>query len=272
MGIFQNLNCWRKDMPDYLEILTQDAKKTINEDYYKVSSHLSPINLSLKKAIIERKNNAIITEIKPSSPSLGIIKTNFDLAQVAIDMKNGGAVGISVLTEPKHFNGSLENLQKARETVRIPILMKDIILDPIQLEAASRAGANVVLLIEAIFDRDYSEFSLEDMIKKAHLKNLEVLVETHSQDEFNHAIQTDADLVGINNRNLGTLKIDLQITEEILKKNIIKDKIIVSESGIKTKFDLLFLKKCGAQAFLIGSSIMMAKNIEQKVTEFVFAH
>jgi indole-3-glycerol phosphate synthase len=110
------------------------------------------------------------------------------------------------------------------------------------------------------------------MIKKAHYKNLEVLLETHNKDEFNNAIHTDADLVGINNRNLGTLKIDLQITEKILNKNEIKDKVIVSESGIKTKFDLIFLKKCGAQAFLIGSSIMMAKNIEKKVTEFVFAH
>lgn len=259
-------------MSDYLDILAQDAKKTINEDYYKVSTHLSSPNLSLKKAIIERKNNAIISEIKPSSPSQGIIKTDLDLAQMAINMKDGGAIGISVLTEPKHFNGSLENLLKVRETVRIPILMKDIILDPIQLEAASRIGANVVLLIKAIFDRDYCEVSLEDMIKKAHLKNLEVLLETHNKDEFNNAIHTDADLVGINNRNLGTLKIDLQITEKILNKNEIKDKIIVSESGIKTKFDLIFLKKCGAQAFLIGSSIMMAKNIEKKVTEFVFAH
>ncbi len=259
-------------MSDYLDILAQDAKKTINEDYYSVSTYLSSPTLSLKKAIIERKHNAIISEIKPTSPSQGIIKTNFDPAQVAIDMKNGGAIGISVLTEPTHFNGSLENLIKVREKVSIPILMKDIILDPIQLEAASRIGANIVLLIEAIFNRDYCEFSLEDMIKKAHLKNLEVLLETHNKDEFKRAIQTDADLVGINNRNLGTLKIDLQITEEILKKNEIKDKVIVSESGIRTKFDLLFLKKCGAQAFLIGSSIMMAKNIEQKVTEFVFAH
>ena len=162
-------------MPDYLDVLTKDAKQTVNEGYYEVSTQRSAPSVSLKRSIIESKQNAVITEIKAASPSRGTIKTNFDPAQVAIAMENGGATGISVLTEPKHFNGSLDYLTKVR-AVRLPILMKDITVDPIQLEAASRIGANVVLLIEAIFEREYCECSLEEMIKKAHSKNLEVLL------------------------------------------------------------------------------------------------
>ena len=258
-------------MPDYLDVLAKDAKKTVNEGYYEVSTQILSPAVSLKKAIIDRKQNAVITEVKAASPSRGTIKANFDPAKVANSMEKGGATGISVLTEPKHFNGSLEYLTKVREAVSLPILMKDITVDPVQLEAASRIGANVVLLIEVIFERGYCEVSLNEMIKQAHSKNLEVLLETHSEDEFLHAIETDADLVGINNRDLRTLKIDLQITEGILKKNESKDKIVVSESGVITAEDLLFLRKCGAQAFLIGSSIMMADNIKQKVKEFVTA-
>jgi len=184
-------------------------------------------------------------------------------------MENGGATGISVLTEPKHFNGSLGNLVKVRESVRLPILMKDIILDPIQLDAASRIGANVVLLIKAIFERGYCEVSLEKMIEQVHSKNLEVLLETHNEEEYQQAIETDADLVGINNRDLRTLNVDLHITERILNKHENASKVVISESGVMTPTDLVFLRNCGAQAFLIGSSIMMADNIEKKVKEFV---
>jgi indole-3-glycerol phosphate synthase len=187
-------------------------------------------------------------------------------------MENGGATGISVLTEPKHFSGSLSNLAKVREAVKLPILMKDIIVDPVQLEAASRIGANVVLLIEALFERGYCKFSLDDMITQAHTRHLEVLLETHSEDEFLRAVETDVDLVGVNNRDLRTLKIDLGTTERILKKRESKGKVVISESGVMTPEDLLFLRGCGAQAFLIGSSVMMADNIEQKVKEFVTAH
>ena len=105
----------------------------------------------------------------------------------------------------------------------------------------------------------------------AHSLGLEVLLETHTEEEFRVAVETDADLVGINNRNLGTLKIDLNTTKEILKKNNNCGKLVVSESGIKTPADLQFLKGCGASAFLIGSAIMLTENVEEKVREFVKA-
>ena len=259
-------------MPDYLDVLARDAKETVVAGYYQVPTQQVASSVSLRKAIIESRQSAVITEVKAASPSRGAIKTGFDPAEVARAMENGGATGISVLTEPKHFSGSLSYLAKVREAVKLPILMKDIVISPIQLEAASRIGANVVLLIEALFERGYCEFNLDEMISKAHARNLEVLLESHSEAEFQHAIETDADLVGINNRDLRTLKVDLHVTERILKKHENKGKVVVSESGVMTPEDLLFLRRCGAQAFLIGSSVMMANNIEQKVKEFVTAH
>jgi indole-3-glycerol phosphate synthase len=259
-------------MPDFLDILARDAKQTVNDGYYKVSTTCIFSPVSLKKAIIESKKNAVITEVKAASPSRGIIKTNLDPEKVAAAMENSGATGISVLTEPKHFNGSLSYLAKIRKAVKLPILMKDIIINPLQLETASKIGANAVLLIEALFEREYCECSLDEMISKAHEKNLEVLLETHNENEFQSAVNSDADLVGINNRDLRTLKVDIRITEKILKRCVTRGKIVVSESGVMTPSDLLFVRKCGAQAFLIGSAIMMADNIEKKVKEFVAAH
>ncbi|MCW4015997.1 MAG: indole-3-glycerol-phosphate synthase [Candidatus Bathyarchaeota archaeon] len=259
-------------MPDYLDTLAQDAKQTVAEGYYNVSTQHNSVLVSLKEAIKESKTNAIITEVKAASPSRGTIKTNVDPAEIASAMEKGGSIGISVLTEPKHFNGALSYLAKVREAVKLPILMKDIIVDPIQLEAATRIGANIVLLIEAVFERGYCEFSVDEMITQAHSRSLEVLLETHNEDEFLRAIETNADLVGINNRDLRTLKIDLETTKAILKKHEKRGKVVVSESGIMTVTDLVFLRNCGAQAFLIGSAIMMSDNIEQKVKEFVTAH
>jgi indole-3-glycerol phosphate synthase len=259
-------------MPDYLDKLALDAKETIAENYYEVSKATEKSFISLKKAIGENNQNSVITEVKAASPSRGSIKTSFVAADVAKAMEKGGATGISVLTEPKHFSGSLTYLAKVREAVKLPILMKDFFLSPKQVEAASKLGANVILLIEALFERGYCEANLEEMIKLAHSKQLEVLLETHNEEEFRRAIETDADLIGINNRDLRTLKIDLKTTATILEKIDSKNKLVVSESGIMNPQDLIFLRSCGSQAFLIGSSVMMADNIEQKVKEFVTAH
>jgi indole-3-glycerol phosphate synthase len=213
----------------------------------------------------------VITEIKTASPSLGTIRNQVNPKEIAQAMEKGGAVSISVLTEPKHFKGSLSTLSQVSETVKLPLLMKDIILVADQIEVAAQIGADAVLLIQALFNKGCCEMSVDKTIAFAHAKGLEVLLETHTEEEFRSAVETDADLVGINNRNLGTLKIDLSTTKEILKKNSNGGKIVVSESGIKTTNDLQFLRECGAKAFLIGSSIMLAENTEEKVKEFVEA-
>ncbi|TFH25812.1 indole-3-glycerol-phosphate synthase [Candidatus Bathyarchaeota archaeon] len=258
-------------MSDYLDLLAHAAQLTVKSEYYEKAIHNNFCQISLKKAILYSKVNPVITEIKSASPSAGVIRTNVDPAMIAQSMEKGGAIALSVLTEPKQFKGSLEALSQARKTVNLPILMKDIILSPMQIFAASKLGANAILLIQAIFDRGYCEKNLSEMIIDAHGLGLEVLLETHTEEEFHSAVKTDADLIGINNRNLGTLKIDLNTTKEILKNNNSSGKVIVSESGIKNPEDLRFLRKCGAKAFLIGSSIMLTENIEKKVKEFVKA-
>jgi indole-3-glycerol phosphate synthase len=258
-------------MADFLDTLAESAKATIDSGYYKGLPEATTSRASLKTAILEAEHAPIITEIKAASPSSGTIRDNVEPRSIAESMEKGGAVGISVLTEPKHFNGSLHSLFEARRTVKVPILMKDIILSHVQLEAASKSGANVVLLIGALFDRGYCESTLSNMIETAHSKGLEVLLETHTSGEFRSAVATQADLVGINNRNLATLKVDLNVTKTILEQNSAEGKIIVSESGVSTPADLRFLRLHGAQAFLVGSAVMLADNVEGKVKEFVSA-
>ncbi len=258
-------------MADFLDILARSARETIDSGYYEALNVTATSSISLKQAILKAKNAPVITEIKAASPSAGTIRKSVDAGSLAESMEKGGAVGLSVLTEPRHFHGSLRSLVEARKAVKLPILMKDIILSPVQLETASKASANVALLIEALFDRGYCECSVHEMIARAHSEGLEVLLEAHTADEFRSAVKTHADLVGINNRNLATLKVDLNVTKEILQRNRAEGKVVISESGVNIPADLRFLRECGAQAFLIGSAVMLADDVEGKVREFVLA-
>jgi indole-3-glycerol phosphate synthase len=237
-----------------------EESRTIDDEKY-----------SFRKAILRCDRNPVITEVKLASPSRNTIRENIDTVEVASAMLRGGAVGISVLTEPKHFKGSLERFFRIRESINAPLLMKDFIVNRVQIDAASRFGADAILLIQAFFDRNYCDSSLNEMIEYAHSFRLEVLLETHDEDEFRKAIITDADLIGINNRDLRTLATDLNVTQEILKKNVNCSRVIVSESGIESPEDLRFLRTAGAHAFLVGTAVMSANNIEEKVRELTEA-
>jgi len=258
-------------MPDYLDILAKEAKKTVEEGYYNDTSQTETkaYHVSLKKAIIDCKKAPIISEIKRSSPSEGDLRKEFDLKNIARDMDAGGAVGISVLTEPTFFKGNIEFIPIIREQVKTPILMKDLIVDPVQIESGSRVGANVVLLIHSLFSRGYCKNNIEEMIAYSHSRNLEVLLEVHTRDEFLSALETTADMIGINNRNLETLQVDLKVTKQILTGYDNRNKVIISESGIKNGEDINFLRGCGAQAFLIGTSIMKFSDIRKKISSLV---
>jgi indole-3-glycerol phosphate synthase len=144
-------------MSDYLDLLAHAAQLTIESRYYEKNPHFSDCQLSLKKAILNSKVNPIITEIKSASPSAGVIRTHVNPALIAKSMQKGGSTALSILTEPTQFKGSLEALFQAIKSVNLPILMKDIILSPKQIFAASKLGANAILLIQAIFDRGYGE-------------------------------------------------------------------------------------------------------------------
>jgi indole-3-glycerol phosphate synthase len=257
-------------MLDYLDILAEDTIQKIKDGYYNVNFKISHSS-SLKNSIQKCKKNPIISEIKFSSPSKGTIINKCNIVNLAKIMEQSGVVGISVLTEKKYFGGDIRFISdiRSKAKIKIPILMKDIILDFQQIDAASKIGANVVLLIKTLFDRGYCKESINDFIEYAHSKNLEVLVETHTNEEFQFVLKSDADLIGINNRNLATLKVDFEITKKILKNNTAEDKIIISESGIKKTSDIQLLKSYGANAFLVGTSIMTAKNIEEKIKKMV---
>ena len=258
-------------MHDFLDVLAQSARLSINTGYYEDTPRAKAVPTSLKQAILQTEGAAIIAEVKGASPSRGIIREEISPKKVAKAMEQGGAAGISVLTEPTHFRGSLGYLAKIRTAVNIPLLMKDIIISPIQLDAAKRGGANAVLLIQGLFERGHCETDAATMIKEAHKRNLEVLLETHTKEEFNRAKESCADLVGINNRDLATLTVNLNVTRDILNGEITKGRIIVSESGINSVADVRFLRKCGAQAFLVGSAVMLVDDMEAKVKELTQA-
>lgn len=259
--------------------LVENSYKSIDEGLYNITTiDYSHEALNLKKNILDLKGKnkiPIITEIKFSSPSKGVImnRENANLLSISREMIKSGAVGLSVLTQKYLFNGSLNNFVIIRNDTSIPMLMKDIIVSEIQLDCAKKIGADYILLIKTIFDKNFAEGDLDKFVNYAHKKGLNILFEVHHEDEFNEILKFNLDkkdLIGINNRNLDNLKIDLQTTEKLLKKYDKGKNIIVSESGINNSYQIKQLKNAGADAFLIGTSIMEEnKQIGIKIKELV---
>ena len=257
-------------MVDYLDVLARDAKARVNSGYYKrVEKRFSDPPKSLRQSILGCQNAAVIAEIKPQSPSSGELLQERDVGELAEGFALGGAVALSIVTEPNHFRGSLENLSLARRRVTVPILMKDIIIDPIQIEIAARMGADCILLIQALHDRGHSTHRVETLIEEAHSRSLEALLETHTSTEFSSAIKSQADLIGINNRDLTTLKVDLRTTTTLLKNTRAESNVIVSESGIQRPEDIRLLSKLGVRAFLVGTCLMRADSPRIKLEQLV---
>lgn len=254
-------------MKNMLQKLTQNSQIAIEDGVYDIKQKMPKSKMSIIDNIRKNKHVSLITEVKFSSPSLGNIRRISDPAKIAKMMVEGGAIGLSVLTQPHLFNGSPEYFQKIRKAVRIPLLMKDIVVDKIQIDAAEKIGADCMLLIQSIFDKKLVT-DIDEFISYAHKKGLMVLVESHTKKEFINSTRTDADLLGINNRNLNTLKIDLDTTRKILKDRD-ESRIVLSESGIESPDDIRFLHDCGADAFLVGSSIMKSKDIKGHVKKLV---
>ncbi len=251
----------------FLEKLVEDTRRAIDEGYYDLNLKVYYPKKSLSQSIIDSKHIPIISEIKFASPSLGKIREYMDPVKIAKEMEEGGAVGLSILTH-KAFNGSLNYLLNVRIGVDLPLLMKDIVVDKRQIDAASRAGADCILLIFTIFDR--YNIDLDSFIEYAHRHDLEVLLEVHDQEEFDYALKSNADIIGINNRNLNTMEIDISNTELLLKSNNSwQDKIVISESGINTPDDIKRLYRIGIKGFLIGTSLMKSNNIKDKLYELI---
>ena len=250
-----------------LKKLINNSQMAIDDGVYDVDVNLEKSNKDFKQIIQTNTHATLLTEIKFSSPSLGKIRTLTDPANIANQMIRGGSKALSILTQPHLFHGSPEYFIKVRQAVDVPLLMKDIMIDKIQIDAAKKIGADYMLVIQSIFDQGFLN-DIDEFIDYGHKKGLEILLEVHTKEEFSNALKTEADIIGINNRNLDTLEIDLKTTETVLQ-GYQKSKIILSESGIETTTDIQYLKKCGADAFLIGSSIMKSNNIEEQVKKLV---
>ncbi len=207
----------------------------------------------------------LIAEVKKASPSQGVIRNNFDPLEIARVYANHGAAAISVLTEARYFQGSLNYLTEIREALgekQVPLLRKDFLTDPYQVYESRSYGADALLLIVAILDPE----KLGELLGLSHELGMTALVEVHNEAELEIALKSGAGIIGINNRDLATFETDLATTERLCSK-IPKDRIIVSESGIKERQDIDRLAKCEVDAVLIGESLMAAPDIRLKMEE-----
>ena len=209
---------------------------------------------------------ALIAEVKKASPSQGLMRPEFthtfEPAEIAKTYEAAGASALSVLTDQEYFQGCLDYLALVKDHVSLPALNKEFMLEEIQFYEARAYGADCILLIVAALDR----IQLQDLYSVAHGLDLDVLIETHDERELDTVLERvpEAQLIGINNRNLKTFSTDLGITERLAER-IPADKLIVSESGIHTRDHVIRIKEAGAKAMLIGESLIKATNIEEKI-------
>lgn len=211
------------------------------------------------------KRPALIAEVKKASPSKGIIRPDFNPVEIATIYAENGASAISVLTEPCYFQGSLSYLKDIRSAVgNIPLLRKDFIFDTYQAYESRACGADSLLLIVAILSPD----KLQELLLVSHQLGMSCLVEVHNKAELKSALHSGAGIIGINNRDLSTFAVDITVTQR-LRPLIPGDKIVVSESGIKSRNDMEKLRKWGVDAALIGEALMSAPDIAAKMKELL---
>lgn len=217
-----------------------------------------------KKAISSSRRINIIAEIKRSSPSAGLIRQDFDPAKLATTYKNNGASAISVLTDKKFFSGDPENLTKVRGVCSLPVLAKEFILDEYQIYEARTLGADAILLIARMLDRE----DLRKYLDLASRLDLACLVEIYEEEEWEKIKGLPIDIVGINNRNLANSKVDLKTSFSLVKK-LPSDKIVVSESGIDSRENIDRLREAGVRAFLIGGTLLKSRDVGKKLRELL---
>lgn len=217
--------------------------------------------------IADRPAIKIIAEFKRRSPSRGVIRSNLRPATAARAYGRGGACAISVLTDEPYFGGAIDDLIAARAATQLPILCKDFFIDPIQIYEAALAGADAILLLASILgDADLARLrtTAEDEL------GLDALIEVHSSDELRRAVSAGASLIGINNRNLRTLDVSLQTSEELIAQAP-RDAIMISESGLQKAEDLRRLRSLGFSGFLVGEHLMQAADLESTLRELISA-
>lgn len=222
---------------------------------------------SLATALQANQKNSrarIIAEIKRASPSEGLLRHDLDPARLACEYEKAGAIGISVLTEPHYFLGSETDLQEVSQAVEIPILRKDFMVDPWQVHQSAALGADVILLIVAALELPF----LKELYSAANEARLETIIEIHTLPELETALQFQKAIIGVNSRNLATLKTDLSIAVT-LAASIPKNRIAIAESGIKNRREIKRLAELGYRGFLIGASLLKAASPGAALAELI---
>lgn len=244
------------------EVKAKRSARAISELKVRISD-LSP-TIPFGPGISKGDTLSLIAEIKKASPSKGIIREDFDPVKIARIYEENSASAISVLTDKGFFQGDIEYLTMVRRAVKIPVLRKDFIIDEFQIYEARAYGADALLLIAAILDKtqivEYQHLALE--------LGLDSLLEVHTESEIEKALDSDAQIIGINNRDLSTFKTDIDTTRRLIRL-IPDDKILVSESGIEARDDILLLKDLGVRAVLIGETLMKCDDIGKKIRELL---
>ncbi|MFH1784920.1 MAG: indole-3-glycerol-phosphate synthase [Candidatus Micrarchaeota archaeon] len=246
-----------------LDKFIEHAKENISTGYYNVRSRVVGPRCSLIQRIRSEKF-IIITEIKHASPAGEYSFDEMDVEGSAMSFVNSGADAISVVVEPTIFKGNIGDVPLAKKA-GLPVLFKDFIIERKQIEAARNVGADAILLIVKVAKK--LELDLDELIEIAHENELEVLLESYDEDEMRTAMKTKADILGINNRDLDTLKIDIGRTKKILDDIGNVDRPVISESGIRNANDVAFVRSSGASGVLVGTAIWKSDNIEEKIKE-----
>jgi indole-3-glycerol phosphate synthase len=205
-----------------------------------------------------RPGISLIAEHKRRSPSAGMIREGATVEEIVCAYERGGAAALSILTEPFHFGGSLDDLRGARAVTALPVLRKDFVVDPYQLYESAAAGADAILLIVAALEPQ----ALYDLLQEARALDLDALVEVHDERELEMALEAEADVLGINNRDLSDFSVDIERTYDLLA-DVPAGKTVVSESGFSTRDQLDELDRVGVDAVLVGETLMRADDIEE---------
>ncbi|MBN1353444.1 MAG: indole-3-glycerol phosphate synthase TrpC [Candidatus Omnitrophica bacterium] len=222
------------------------------------------VKSSFKRNIGRAHHINLVAELKKASPQKGIIRGDFNPLKIALTYQANGASAISVITDERFFEGNIKIIKELKDRVTLPILRKDFIIDEYQIYESLYWGADAILLIAQILTED----ELVNFYKIAKDLGMDVLVETHSEEDIAKVLKSGASIIGINNRDLTTFKIDLSTTQRLIRL-IPESKIRLSESGIKTYEDVMFLKSLGINAVLIGEAFMESDDIAAKMREIM---
>jgi len=247
-----------------VEEITAAAAKESMVDLSKRAENALPVRgfIQAIENKIAANQAAVIAEIKKASPSKGVMRENFDPAEIAKSYEKGGAACLSVLTDRDFFQGAPEFLLQARESTNLPVIRKDFIIDPYQVYEARAMNADCILLIVSAL----GDATLNELLALAHHLQMDVLMEVHDRDEMERAIQSGAKLIGVNNRNLRTFDVSLQTTLDMLDM-LPDDRILVTESGIHAPADVELMRENNVNSFLVGEAFMRADEPGEKLSE-----